>query len=110
MKPRIHLIVERTDGRGSNMEIEISGESVTADMLDVADDLLHTLTTGERPVLKGFYELCANAFGTTRDDAKKRLLGALYGRKEAGSDVRSAIKKTDWSWPPLHNIPTKKKS
>jgi len=76
VKPHIHLIVERTDGRRS--DIEIGGDPVTSDMLDVAEDLLHTLTTGERPPLKGLYELCAQAFGTTREDAKERLVGAIY--------------------------------
>jgi len=77
LKPRIHLILERPDGRYSNIEIE--GDPVTDDMLDVAEDLLTTLTTGDRPPLKGMYELCATAFGTTRDDAKERLLAAMFG-------------------------------
>jgi len=76
VKPRIHLVVERADGRRSEIE---TGAQVTADMLDVAEDLLHTLTTGDRPPLKGFYELCAKAFGTTREDAKERIAAAAYG-------------------------------
>ena len=79
MKPYIRLVVKRHNGHCS--DVEISGDPVTAEMLDVAEDLLHTLTTGERPPLKGFYELCALAFGTTREDAKKRLLGASYGKR-----------------------------
>ena len=76
---RIHLIVTRPDGHRS--DIKISGDPVTAEMLAVAEELLHTLTTGERPPLKGLYEWCALAFGTTRDDAKKRLVGAAYGKR-----------------------------
>ena len=79
MKPRIHLVVERPNGRCSN--IEIDGDPVTLEMLDAAEDLIHTLTTGERQLPKGLYELCAQAFGTTREDAKKRLLTAIYGKR-----------------------------
>ena len=79
MKPHIHLVVERPDGRRS--DIEIGGDPVTTEMLDSAEDLLHTLTTGERPPPKGLYDLCAHAFGTTREDAKKRLIGAIYGKR-----------------------------
>jgi hypothetical protein len=78
MKPRIRLVVTRPDGRSS--DAEIAGASITPDMLGVAEDLLQTLTTGERPPLEGLYELCASAFDTTRADAKRRLVGALYGR------------------------------
>lgn len=78
MKPRIHLVIERASGRRSN--IEIGGNPVTLDMLDAAEELLHTLTTGKRPPPKGLYELCAIAFGTTRQDAKKRLMGAIFGK------------------------------
>ncbi len=108
MKPRIHLIIERADGRRS--DIEIGGDPVTTEMLDAAEDLLSTLTTGDRQLPKGLYDACAQAFGTTREDAKKRLLGAAYGQKGSVSDLRSAVKNPDWSWPPLHNIPPKKKS
>ena len=85
MKPRIHLVIERTDGRRSEIE---TGNHVTRDMLDVAEDLLHTLTTGDRSPLKGLYELCAKAFGTTRDDAKDRLLAAMYGMDKKVFDKR----------------------
>jgi len=116
MKTHIHLIVERPDGHRS--VAEIIATPVTSAMLEAAEDLLHTLTTGERPPPKGLYELCALAFGTTRQDAKKRLLGAAYGKhgsvSASGSqprrDLRSAVKNPDWSWPPLHNIPPNKKS
>lgn len=79
MKARIRLVVERVDGRRS--DIEIDGASITPEMLDAAEDLLHTLTTGERQLPKGLYEACARAFDTTREDAKKRLLGAFYGKR-----------------------------
>lgn len=79
MKPRIHLRVERPDGHCSDIEIE--GDPISAEMLAAAEDLLHTLTTGERPPPEGLYELCAAAFGTTREDAKRRLLGAAYGKR-----------------------------
>lgn len=79
MKPRIRLVIERPNGHRTN--IEIDGDSITPEMLDAAEDLLNTLTTGERPPPKGLYELCATAFGTTREDAKKRLVGASYGKR-----------------------------
>jgi hypothetical protein len=79
VKPRIHLLVERPDGRRSEAEIE--GPPITSDMLDSAEDLLHTLTTGERPIIKNLYDIVARAFGTTREDAKKRITAATYGAK-----------------------------
>jgi hypothetical protein len=88
VKPRIHLVVERADGRRSEIE---TGAQVTDDMLAVAEDLLHTLTTGDRPPLKGLYELCAKAFGTTRDDAKDRLLAAMYGMDKKAFDERMRL-------------------
>lgn len=51
-------------------------------MLDTAEDLPHALTTGDRAPPKGLYELCALAFGTTHEDAKERLLGTVYGKRE----------------------------
>lgn len=89
MKPHIHLVVERPDGRRS--DIKISGEPVTEDMLGVAEDLVETLTTGERPPLKGLYELCARAFGTTREDAKERLMAAMYGMDKRAFDERNRL-------------------
>ena len=88
MKPRIHLVVERANGRRSEID---TGGQVTQDMLDVAEDLLHTITTGDRPPLKGLYELCAKAFGTTRDDAKERLLAAMYGMDKKAFDERMRL-------------------
>lgn len=79
MKPRIHLVVNRPDDRAS--DITIAGDNVTAAMLAAAEDLLHALTTGDRPPPEGLYELCALAFGTTREDAKKRIQGAIYGKR-----------------------------
>jgi hypothetical protein len=78
MTPRIHLIAARSNGHCS--DVEIAGDPVTPAMLDAAEDLLHTLTTGERLLPKDLYDLCAQAFGTTRDDAKKRILAAIYGK------------------------------
>jgi hypothetical protein len=86
MKPSIYLVVERPDGRRSEAEIE--GDPVTRDMLDAAEDLLSTLTTGDRPAIKGLYELCAKAFGTTHEDAKERLLAAAYGMDAKTFDKR----------------------
>jgi len=77
VKPRLHLIIERPDGHRSEAEIE--GPKVTSAMLDSAEDLLHTLTTGERPVIKNLYDLVARAFGTTPKEAKERLTAAAYG-------------------------------
>lgn len=79
MKPRIHLTIVRPDGRSS--DAKISGDRVTLEMRAAAEDLLHTLTTGERPPPEGLYDLCATAFGTTREDAKARLTGAAYGKR-----------------------------
>lgn len=79
VKTHIRLIVTRPDGHRS--DIKIGGDPVTSEMLAVAEELLHTLTTGERPPPEGLYELCALAFGTTRADAKKRLIGATYGKR-----------------------------
>ena len=86
MRPRIHLVVERADYRRS--DAEIVGDSVTPAMHDAAEDLLHTLTTGERPPPKGLYDLCAMAFGTTREDAKERVLAAAYGMDKKAFDER----------------------
>lgn len=85
MKPRIHLVLKRPSGHGSN--IEIDGDPVTQPMLDAAEDLLATLSTGERPVMKdllprALYDVCARAFDTTHADAKKRILGAIYGKRD----------------------------
>lgn len=77
MKARIHLVVDRPNGRCSIAEI--GGVRVTPIMLEAAEDLLHALTTGTRPLPQGLYELCATAFGTTPEDAQQRLLVALRG-------------------------------
>ncbi len=82
MKPHIHLIMRRPDGRHSS--IKCDGTSVTSTMLDAAEDLAHTLSTGERVLPKDIadlYDLCASAFGTTRAVAKKRLVTAAYGKR-----------------------------
>lgn len=76
MKPRIHLVIIRPDGRCS--DVDIVGNPVSPAMLGAAEDLLHTLISGERVLPKDLYEACAQAFDTTRDDAKKRLYATLY--------------------------------
>lgn len=86
MKPRIHLTIVRSDGHCSEAEIE--GAPVTSEMLDSAEDLLHTLTTGERPIIKNLYELVAKAFGTTPKDAKERITAAAYGMNKEKFDER----------------------
>lgn len=85
-RPKIHLVVDRPNGRRS--VIEVVGEHVTADMLAVAEDLLYALTTGERPPPKGLYEAVAKAFGTTRADAKKRLGAAMFGMSKKKFDEK----------------------
>lgn len=77
MKPHIRLFLQRADGHRSQAEIE--GAPVTSDMLASAEDLLHTLTTGERPIITNLYDVVARAFGTTREDAKERIAAASYG-------------------------------
>jgi hypothetical protein len=88
-KTRIYLVVERPDGHRSDAEIE--GAPVTSDMLDSAEDLLHTLTTGERPITKNLYDLVARAFGTTREDAKERITAAAYGMTKEQFDERMRL-------------------
>jgi hypothetical protein len=78
---KIKLVVQRADGRRS--EAEITGKPVTAPMLEAAEDLLETLSTGERPPLNGLYELVARAFSVTRDEAKRRITSAAYGGSTA---------------------------
>lgn len=89
MTPRIHLVVERSDGQRS--EVEGVGDQVTADVMVAADDLLHVLTTGDRPSLRGLYDLCALAFGTSREDAKERLLAAAYGMDKRTFDGKMRL-------------------
>jgi hypothetical protein len=89
MKPRISLVLERPDG--SDFETTIEGAQVTSEMLDSAEDLFHTLTTGERPIYKNFYDLAARAFGTTREDAKDRILAAAYGMSKQTFDERKRL-------------------
>ena len=91
MKPRIHLTVQREDGRISEIE---SGDPVTPQMLDAAEDLLETLTTGERPPPKGLYDVCAKAFNTSRDDAKERIVAAAYGMSETRIEAKAEKRDT----------------
>lgn len=78
--PRIHLVVDRPDGQHSDESL--AGDQITPAMLDAVEDLRHTLTTGERLLPKGLYELTASAFNITREAAKERLLFAAYGGKK----------------------------
>jgi hypothetical protein len=79
LKPQICLVLVRPDSPLSN--VEIGGSRVTPTMLEAAENLLHTLMTGELQLPKALYDLVARAFGTTRDDAKGRILLASYGGK-----------------------------
>ena len=81
VKARIQLIVRHPDGHCSN--VEIIGASVTPTMLEAAEDLIHTLSSDERTLPNGLYDVIAIAFATTREDAKARLLRALYSKKDA---------------------------
>lgn len=85
-KARIHLLLQRPDGRRS--EITRAPTVITLAMLEAAEDLLHTLTTGERPPPKGLYELCATAFGLPRNEVKERLVAAMYGQGKDAFDAR----------------------
>lgn len=80
VKPQICLTLVRPNSHQPVIN-EIGGPRVTTAMLEAAEDLLHTLTTGERQLPKDLYEVTARAFGTTRDDAKDRLIRAIYGGK-----------------------------
>jgi hypothetical protein len=93
MLPLIRLRIERPDGRGS--ESEMAGEAVTIEMLDAAEDLRHTLTTGERPVVKNLYDLVAQAFSTTREDAKERLIAATYGMSSQRIEQQQRVSPID---------------
>lgn len=77
MVPRISLVVQRPDG--SRTIHVVRGHAVRPKLWEAAEDLVQTIATGERPPLRGLYDLCARAFGTTRDDAKRRIVGAGYG-------------------------------
>lgn len=88
---KILLVITRSDGTESRAEgVAAKGDQLTEPMVHAAEDLLHTLTTGERPIVKNFYELCAKAFGTTRDDAKERVIAAAYGMSAPRIEARSA--------------------
>lgn len=81
VRPQISLLLVRPDSPPSS--IKIGGNRVTPAMLGAAEDLLHTLTTGERTLPSDLYEVVARAFSVTREDAKGRLLLAIYGGKGA---------------------------
>lgn len=81
VRPQISLVLVRPDScpDSPTPNIQIGGNRVTPVMLGAAEDLLHTLTTGERRLPSDLYEVIARAFSVTRDDAKGRVLLALYG-------------------------------
>jgi len=85
VRPQISLVLVRPDNAPDRApsSIQIGGNRATAAMLDAAEDLFHTLTTGERTLPRDLYEVVARAFGVTRDDAKKQLLRAAYGGQGA---------------------------
>ena len=89
----IYLRIERTDGRRS--EATIDGNKITSPMRDAAEDLLHTLTTGERPLILNLYDLVAHAFNTTREDAKRRLTAATFGMPPTKIEWQSHISPHD---------------
>jgi len=62
-------------------------------MIEAAEDLLHTLTSGERALPRDLYDACALAFGTTRDDAKRRITAAMYGKKGESPDPPAIVKR-----------------
>ena len=76
----IKLIVSRPDGHRSTATI--AGDNVTPPMIDAADDLLATVTTGERSLPKDLYDAMGTAFGVSRAKAKLQFLRALYGGKK----------------------------
>ena len=84
-RARIHLSLQQPDGRRSEIT---STHNVTPVMLEAAEDLLQTLTTGERPPPKGLYELCTSAFGLPREEVKARLMAAAYGADKKRFDER----------------------
>ena len=78
----INLLMRRPDG--SRAEVSIAEDQVTPDLLIQAELLLRTLQGKPAPgdaSAKDLYAACAQAFGTTYEDAKERLLFALYGGK-----------------------------
>lgn len=91
--PLVRLRIERTDGRSS--ESEIAGDRVTSDVLEAAEDLRQTLTTGERPAIKGFYDLVARAFSTTHEDAKERMTAAAYGMSSQRIEQQRRVSPAD---------------
>lgn len=95
MKPRIRLIIDHAEGHCT--EVEIEGPKVTSAMLEAAEDLVQTLTTGERPVFKLLYDLTARAFNTTSEDAKVRITAATYGMSAPKIEEASAHKAAS-SW------------
>jgi hypothetical protein len=79
----IKLIVSRPDG--SRSTATIAGDNVTPPMIDAANDLLATVTTGERSLPKDLYDAMATAFDVSRAKAKRQFLRAVYGGKKRTS-------------------------
>lgn len=72
----IHIALTRPDGSTTT---ETCAGEIAPVKIEAAEDLLETLSTGERPVPRGLYVLVAQAFGVDREEAKRRLLAASYG-------------------------------
>ncbi len=49
MKPKTKIKLTLVRANGHRSEVEISGMPVTNPMLDAAEDLFETMTTGKRP-------------------------------------------------------------
>ena len=98
MRPEIRLSMKRPDGHPDghstiSADIMVVGDEVTPAILDAAEDLRHTIETGEHALPKDLYDTCARAFGTSRDDAKKRLLAAIYGKASTPEPLLIG-----WTW------------
>lgn len=72
------------DDTGQPVEVESAGRGAA-----VAKDLYEESKRVFRTNLpRDLYEACGRAFGTTRDDAKERLLAVLYGTNKKRLDGR----------------------
>lgn len=85
VRPQISLVLIRPDSPPDSPPacVKMGGIRVTPTMLEAAEDLLHTLTTGERQLPKDLYEVVARGFCTTPADARERILRAIYGGRGA---------------------------
>lgn len=82
-RPYIKLIVSRPDG--SRSTARIAGDNVTTPMIDAANDLIATITTGERSLPKDPYGARAAALAVSRAKAKVQSLRARHGGKKGAS-------------------------